>query len=75
MEKKFKWVVEFEVDESWVADGFDLTNDRAHDMLCSTLPYAYGFELKARVLKAPELAHIMRKQGYTEKDIEATIKA
>jgi hypothetical protein len=26
---RLKWIVEFEVDESWVADGFELTNERA----------------------------------------------
>ena len=27
MGRKFKWTVEFFVDESWVADGFDFTKD------------------------------------------------
>jgi hypothetical protein len=61
---RFKWVVEVAVDESWVADGFNLTNDRANSMLQKALPYAYSTELRARVLKAPSLTRIAKAQGY-----------
>lgn len=61
--KFFKWVVEIEVEESWVADGFDMTDERAHDMLAHTLPYAYNYELKAKVISAPEAAEIRKAQG------------
>lgn len=59
-----KWTVEFSVDSSWVADGFDLTDERAKEMLASDLGYAYGHELKARVLKYPSAERIARLQGY-----------
>lgn len=64
----YKWTVEIQVERSWVADGFELDNDRAHDMLASTLPHALGFELKAKVLTAPPLTEILHEQGYRAKD-------
>ncbi len=67
--KRFKWTVEFSVDASWVADGFDLDDDRAKDMLNHDLTGAYGHEIGAKVLKAPDPARIMRVQGYTEAEI------
>jgi hypothetical protein len=60
----FKWTVEIKVDQSWVADGFNLDNERAQSMLANTLPHAYGYELKAKVVAAPPLEEILRKQGY-----------
>ena len=61
---KLKWVVEFGVDESWVADGFDLTDDRALDMLSHDLCYAnIGTELSARVIKRPSKVTIEKLQG------------
>jgi hypothetical protein len=71
MADKFKWVVEFDVDESWVADGFDLTDERAKEMIERALPYSYASETNAKVLKAPSQRSIMEKQGYTEADIRA----
>lgn len=63
---KFKWVVEFEVSGTWVADGFNLTDERAKDMLAHDLQYAYGCELKAKVIKAPEPLDIAYAQGYED---------
>lgn len=62
---KLKWTVEFEVDESWVADGFILTSDRALDMLSKDLGWAnIGTELGAKVIKAPRPGLIAKLQGY-----------
>ena len=47
--KTFKWVVEFEVTENWVEDGFNITENRANDMIANALPYAYSSEYKATV--------------------------
>jgi hypothetical protein len=63
--KTFKWVVEFEVAESWVEDGFDLTQDRAMEIIANALPFANDDEIKALVLKAPEAKLIRTTQGYT----------
>lgn len=60
----FKWTVEIEVHDTWVMDGFDLTDERAHDMLSRELGYAYGHELRARVIKAPPADDIRWAQGY-----------
>lgn len=62
---KFKWIVEFEVDECWVADGFELTDERALDMLASDLRYAnIGIELGAKVLQGPSIKDVRIAQGY-----------
>ena len=63
--RRFKWTVEIEVDEKWVADGFDLTEERVVDMLQNDLRYAYESEVGARVLKAPSKKDIRVAQGYT----------
>lgn len=61
---KFKWMVEITVDETWVADGFDLTKDRAQEMVAKTLPYATNSEIKARVISTPDKKLIRKVQGY-----------
>jgi hypothetical protein len=74
MTKRFlKWTLEIEVDETWVADGFDLTDERAHAMLANDLRYAYGHELKAKVLTRPPDEVIAQVQGY--KSVEERAQA
>ena len=53
MSKKFKWVVEFTVDETWVADGFEITKERAKGMIEYALPCAYGFETSVKIIEKP----------------------
>ena len=62
----FKWIIEFEVTEIWVAGGFDLTADRALDMLGHDLQFASTAELGAKVIKAPSPALIRKAQGYRD---------
>ena len=64
--KTFTWVVEFEVTETWVEDGFNITQDRATDMMANALPYADGTEFKVTVLQAPDAKLIRKTQGYTD---------
>jgi hypothetical protein len=64
--KKFKWVVQFEVTENWVEDGFDISEKRALNMLAEALPYAYGYELSAKIVKSPDAKRIRKTQGYTD---------
>lgn len=71
MPKTFKWVVEFEVDETWVADGFNLTDERAHLMIQKDLAYSYPSETSAKVIKAPKMEEIMEVQGYAKTQIAA----
>ena len=66
---KLKWLVELEVDETWIADGFDLTDERAKDMLAKDLQYAHGTELSAKVIKAPDPKVIRKLQGYEDQDL------
>jgi len=62
---KLKWTVEFEVDEIWVEDGFNLTDERALDMLANDLRFAnMNTELGARVIKAPKPEKLRALQGY-----------
>lgn len=63
--KRMSWVVRFEVSENWVADGFELTDERALDMLAHDLGYAIpGTELQAKVLRSPSQNRILKIQGY-----------
>lgn len=63
--KFFRWLVEFEVNELWVTDGFDLTDEVAIGMLANRLGYARaGDELRAQVLIAPDPVEIKTAQGY-----------
>ena len=64
--KTFKWVVEFEVSEDWIADGFNLDQNRATDMIATALPFANSTEFKATILKAPFATLINKIQGYAE---------
>lgn len=72
-----RWTVEFAVDSSWVADGFDLTDERAKEMLNQDLRYAYGHELGAKILKYPSAERVARLQGFSDKakNPDYTIKA
>ena len=54
MSKSYKWVVQFEVSENWIEDGFNLTDKSALKMLEEFLPYAYSHELNAKVIKSPK---------------------
>jgi hypothetical protein len=69
--KMFKWVIEIEVDETWVADGFNLTNERARSMIqdhisgCGAF-MVYDNEVRAKVLQAPDARSIRVVQGYED---------
>jgi len=63
--KTFKWVVEFEVTENWVMDGFNITDNKATGMLENALPFANGAEFKATIIKSPDAKLIRKTQGYT----------
>ena len=59
----FKWTVVFEVAESLVADGFNLTDDVAEGMIEQRLSHAYPGELKARVIRAPSASALASAKG------------
>lgn len=62
--KPFTWVVALTIDPTWVADGFSLSDERAHEMLAKEIGGAYNHELKATVLVAPAAVSIAAVQGY-----------
>lgn len=63
--ERFTWTIKFTVHPTWVADGFDLTDERALDMLSHDLSYAnIGEELDAKVIEAPDADEIAMEQGY-----------
>lgn len=69
-EKTYSWTVTFTVDAVWVADGFDLTDQRALEMLSHDLRFAnIGTELAAKVIRRPGAIGIMREQGVSEAKI------
>jgi len=72
---KLTWIVEISVDRSWVADGFELDDERAQSMACKTLPYAYNFEIEARVLRSPNPKLIKCLQGYEEEAKPLAVRA
>ena len=61
-----KWVVEFSIDESWIADGFDLTEERAKEMIANEIGWSYSFETSARIVKRPDVAILKRIQNRKE---------
>ena len=70
MAKTFKWTVEFEVDEVWVADGFEPTDLHFHDMLSSWLSFATPDEISAKILKSPKQYDIRKAQGASERELK-----
>lgn len=61
---KQKWIIEMSVDNIWIADGFNRTNERAQRMLENDLQFAFSHEVSAKVLAAPCPHVIARLQGY-----------
>ena len=61
---KLKWTVDFFVDESWIADGFNPDNDDMTTMLSHRLPYAAGYEIKVKIVKRPDQNKVAKLQGY-----------
>lgn len=69
--RRFVWHLEVEIAEVWVADGFDLTEERAHEIFCHELGWAQGHEIKCKVLKAPDPADVREAQGYPREEKSA----
>jgi len=73
MSKFYKWTVEIEVAETWVEDGFDITDKNILDRLGNLLPYAYGHEFRGKVIAAPSAEEVSKCQGYSS--VEKYLKA
>ena len=62
---KLNYTIEVSIDETWVADGFDIRSSQdIKDLLQRALPYANGNEVGGRVIHAPSLKLIRKIQGY-----------
>lgn len=62
---KFVWTIQIEVDEVWIADGYNLTKDRAIYMVLSDLSSATSDEVCVKVLSKPSNSSIANAQGYS----------
>ena len=60
----YTWTVEVAVHPVWVADGFNLTEERLHGILQRTLDFATSGEVAGRVISAPDPEEIRAEQGY-----------
>lgn len=63
---KHTWTVEISVDDTWVEDGFNLSNPTCRESWLddNILPHAYSYEKKIKVIKHPDLKKIAKLQGY-----------
>jgi hypothetical protein len=52
-DKFYTWVVEFQVNEIWVADGFNLTDKRAKKWIERDLLFSFPEETKTKVIQSP----------------------
>ena len=69
---KLKWTVEFEVDYSWFEDGFDLTDEKAFEIINAVLRWANSDELSAKVLTKPTQKEIEKaRQEFDDYNNEA----
>jgi hypothetical protein len=66
LRRAYRWIVAIEVADTWVADGFDLTTERAERIMGRTLSYARSDEYAAEVLGAPDAKEVRREQGYRD---------
>jgi hypothetical protein len=62
--KRFKFVIEFSVDPSWVADGFDINKENVKERMAVLLPHAHNSEFSAKVISRPTTKEIKNAQGY-----------
>ena len=60
----FRWTVSIEVDETWVADGYEITAERIHEMMQHEIGGAYASEIGVKVLRAPKPERIRKVQGF-----------
>ena len=61
---KLTWTVEISVERLFVADGFELTDERAQDMVLNDLQFAGSHEVTCKVIKAPDPEKVAKVQGY-----------
>lgn len=63
-EKFYEWTAKVRVHASWVADGFNLTAERLHNMVSNDIQGGYTHEIEAEIVDAPDARLILGEQGY-----------
>jgi len=63
-----RWAVEIEMDELWVQDGFDLTDEKMHHIMTHHFGHVYGHEVRCKVIARPPDEKIAELQGYVNRD-------
>lgn len=71
----YKWILELEVNETWVADGFNLTEKQWKDWAADGLAHLNASEFRTRVIHAPSVDSIAKAQGFDSADELAAAKA
>lgn len=66
MDEPYTWIVKIQVHPRWVADGFDLTDDRLRGILEKVFDFAYEHEFAGKVIDAPDPKEIRQEQGYAD---------
>lgn len=65
---KLTWTIELGIEDTWIADGFDLKTEDDIEALKEAiqhrLPWAYGHEISLRVLRAPADEKVKKLQGF-----------
>jgi len=61
---KQKWTVEISIDDCWIEDGLDLTDEMIKDILLDHIGYAYDHEIDVNIIKAPDPKTIRKIQGF-----------
>lgn len=68
----YRWIIAFDVEPEWVADGFSFSDAEAIDMLSDRLEFAnVSTELRAKVIASPNPLRIAREQGFDPKHPQA----
>jgi hypothetical protein len=62
--KKYTWTLTVTMDETWVEDGFDLTDRRADEMVQAAYPHVNGNEVTCKVISRPPDAEVAKAMGY-----------
>jgi len=60
----FRWVVEIRMDEKWVADGFDITDQRMCDTIMAVYPHISGTEVECQVISHPPDEEVAKEMGF-----------
>jgi hypothetical protein len=67
--RTFTWTVEFDVDEDFVADGFNPNDEKFLHIFEQHFYGASAGELAARIVKRPLIEKILQVQGYDAAEI------